>query len=168
MPIKLNGATSGSVTLKAPAVVGGDFSFTLPSGATDLSAAWTAYTPTVAGTGWAIGNGTATGAYMQIGKTVHYRALIAFGSTSTYGTAAIRVGLPVSPIASACQVTTACYVDWSASALYVAATYYSVANSAVFLGIVGSSGLFTAPTSTTPFTWTTTDEIRIAGTYEAA
>jgi len=47
--------------------------------------AWTAYTPTLGGTGWAIGDGTVLGAYCQIGKVVFFRASVTFGSTSTFG-----------------------------------------------------------------------------------
>ena len=55
---------------------------------TGIQAAWTSYTPSWTGatTNPVIGNGTITGAYLQIGKTVLYRIGITIGSTTTMGT----------------------------------------------------------------------------------
>jgi hypothetical protein len=60
--------------------------------------AWTSFTPTIAAvsTGWALGNGTATGQYAQVGRVVIGRLRLIFGSTSTYGaTDALQINLPV-------------------------------------------------------------------------
>lgn len=62
-------------------------------------APWTAYTPawTGATANPVIGNGTRVGAYRQRGKTVDFRAFVTFGSTTTYGTGAWSLSLPVPP-----------------------------------------------------------------------
>ena len=60
-----------------------DAKFTTPG-------AWTSYTPVLSGSTWAVGNGTISGAYTQIGKTVHFTARFVLGSTSTKGSASPR------------------------------------------------------------------------------
>lgn len=69
---------------------------------TGVQAAWTSYSPswTAATTNPTIGNGTIVGAYLQIGKTVHWRIKISPGSTTTFGTGTYFVSLPVTPISS--------------------------------------------------------------------
>ena len=54
---------------------------------TDVSGAWVAYTPTWSAsvTAPSLGNGTLTGYYQQIGKTIHFRITLAFGSTTNKG-----------------------------------------------------------------------------------
>lgn len=52
---------------------------------------WTVYTPTwdaVSGTNPAIGNGTISGKFMQLSKTLHITIQLVAGSTTTYGTSA--------------------------------------------------------------------------------
>jgi hypothetical protein len=55
---------------------------------------WTAYTPTLAGTGWALGNGTLNGHYSRIGSTVQFRAQLVIGSSTAGPSASPRIGLP--------------------------------------------------------------------------
>lgn len=62
---------------------------------------WTANTPTISGTGWALGNGTITGRYRNNDKTVRYRGTINAGSTTTFGSAQLFISLPPSLNASA-------------------------------------------------------------------
>lgn len=52
------------------------------------SVAWTSWTPTwVASSGGnSIGNGSLTGVYQKIGRTVHFRVDLTFGSTTNKGT----------------------------------------------------------------------------------
>lgn len=55
----------------------------------------TAWTPGLSGTGWALGNGTASGTYIKAGKLCQVSFLITFGSTSTFGTGALSItGFP--------------------------------------------------------------------------
>lgn len=83
----------GDFTGTIPTILGGDVplgdDWTNILGAlTALTAAWTAYTPTwtaSAGTP-AIGNGTLTGEYRRLGKTVDCHVTLTAGSTTTYGT----------------------------------------------------------------------------------
>jgi len=66
-----------------------------------IAAPWTAYTPSV--TGFTSVVTTATGYYVQIGKTCHVRVSVTIGAVTTLGTTIITVSLPL--IASATQGT---------------------------------------------------------------
>ena len=66
-----------------------------------LDGAWTTYTPVwlCNTTNPAIGNGILTGAYMRIGKTVHYRIKLVAGSTTAFGSGSrYDLTLPTSSI----------------------------------------------------------------------
>ncbi|MDP8971156.1 MAG: hypothetical protein M3N52_11820 [Actinomycetota bacterium] len=58
---------------------------------------WASFTPawTAATTNPAIGDGTITGRYHQVGKTVHFEIQITMGTTTTYGSGAYSLSLPV-------------------------------------------------------------------------
>ena len=60
------------------------------------NAAWTSYTPTWTATtsNPAIGNGTLTGRYLLMGKTVYVRIYLQYGSTSTAGSGNWKWALP--------------------------------------------------------------------------
>jgi hypothetical protein len=57
---------------------------------------WTSYTPVWGSTGTApaIGNGTLSGLYLQVGKTVHVIIHFKAGSTTTFGTGVYNFSLP--------------------------------------------------------------------------
>lgn len=129
--------------------------------------AWTSYTPTLGGTGWALGNGTATGFYCQIGKIVHFQAEITFGSTSTFGTGTVSVTLPLTAINATGANVSAFFFDTSASATYSAGAFQGTTTT-VACRTVGTNGLHSTTNSTTPFTWASTDVIRVQGTYQIA
>lgn len=135
--------------------------------ATGAAAAWASFTPTWSGsvTNPAIGNGTFDGKYLQVGKTVYFRLVVTMGSTTTYGSGAWGLTLPVAPIAS--QAAAAVYVDSSASARWSGSAWLTN-GSGIFRMLpptdAGSSGI----SPTVPFTWATSDQIIITGTYETA
>ncbi|MFG2589044.1 hypothetical protein [Streptomyces sp. NPDC048438] len=63
--------------------------------------AWTVYTPTwTASTDPVLGNGTLTGRYLKIGRTVQVSVLLTCGSTTTYGSGAWNFGLPFAAVSS--------------------------------------------------------------------
>lgn len=128
---------------------------------------WTAYTPTwtTSGTSPAIGNGSITGAWTQIGKTVHFRAMISMGSTTSYGTGIWYIGLPANGAsASGFGLGVANCYDSSAGRRYVRPGVFQ-SPASVFLpdepaaSYVGATG---------PFTWAAGDYLAISGTYEVA
>lgn len=130
--------------------------------------AWTAYTPTLSGTGWAIGNGTATGVFCQLGKTVIGHMTITFGSTSTYGSTDATFSLPVTARSSVRSVTgNARLVDASAGASYIASPYLT-GTTTVALFYPGANGAYSGIRATSPFAWASSDVINIDFVYEAA
>lgn len=130
--------------------------------------AWTAYTPTLGGTGWALGDGTITAAYCQIGKIVHFRCEITFGSTSTYGASSTpTVTLPVTASANnTAGHALHCILNDVSVAFYLGAARINTATTCA-LHVQGTNGLFANVTSTAPFAWASGDVVRISGTYEA-
>lgn len=91
----LGRSTSGSGDVEELSVGTG---LTLSSGTLDsvLNVAWSTYTPTWTGasTNPVINNGTLTGAYLVVGKTMFLRITIIMGSTTTYGSGDWSLALP--------------------------------------------------------------------------
>jgi hypothetical protein len=163
--------------------------FTTPNGATNVTermriddaglitgtgttlGAWTAYTPTLGGTGWAIGNGTASGFYCQIGKIVHARIRITFGSTSTFGAAsALTLALPVTPRGGTGSADAGSNQHYGCAFDASAGTFYPMSlQMGSSVGTVRSIGATIVVTSATaPFTWAVDDQITFNFSYEAA
>lgn len=132
-----------------------------------LADSMTSYSPTM--TGFTIGNGTITGYYQQVGKFVHFKVVATFGSTSAAASAVPGFSLPVTAVSSSNgpPLLTAFFIDNSPSNSYIASAIQASTTS-VSIAIIGSSGLRTVPSTTTPFTWTTSDRIEVSGIYEAA
>ena len=134
--------------------------------------AWTAYTPTLGGTGWAIGNGTATGAYCQVGKLVFFRAEITFGSTSTFGAAAAST--ITGPVNAKSGINgnhnlMVNLLDTSTGAEYFAWCRTTASSPlTVVISYLGTSSQRSDINSTIPFTWATGDRIQLTGFYEAS
>ena len=57
-----------------------------------VAVGWNAYTPTWSGT---IGNGTLVGGYQRVGRTIHFRIGISWGTTTTHPASSQAFGLPV-------------------------------------------------------------------------
>lgn len=135
--------------------------------------AWVAWTPVISGgTGWALGNGSVSGRYVKVGRTVHYVAAITFGSTSTYGTTIPSLSLPVAAdltVGGALYATSVRLFD--ASAVEVIGAVAVLTSTTVGPQALNAAGTYVVRnnvTSTVPFTWTTSDRIEYHGTYEAA
>ena len=133
-----------------------------------------AWTPAISGSGWAIGDGFTEGNYtiLDEGQALLVWGKITFGSTSTYGAAALSVDLPAMAYRWAGEggwasghpsdltmVGTADLFDTSASTHYaipVKTGSTTGANLIVFHG-TGSTGYLV---NTAPFTWATGDTIQ--------
>lgn len=126
--------------------------------------AWTSYTPvlTASTTNPTLGTGsTQAGAYTQIGKTVHFRARIVFGSSGVNaGSGYYAVSLPV---AAKSAVTVAGHGVLIGGSRYLTAAY---TNGTTKVELYLDAGV--AVSNTAPFTWAATNAISIAGTYEVA
>lgn len=126
----------------------------------------TAYTPTLGG--FTLGNGTIAGSYMQIQKLVWFEATLTFGSTSAAASAIPTATLPVTADATAVNnaLMRAQFLDAGTASYLAAGRLLSTTTAAAY--IIGASGIFTTPSTTTPHTWAVNDQIVWAGIYEAA
>ena len=128
---------------------------------------WQSYTVswTAATTNPSIGNGTLSGRYVQIGKSVIYSIALVMGSTTTYGSGIWRFSLPKLVANSSVR-----YIgqwrayDASTGASYSGVTSLSSGNSGIiiFSRDQGSSTL----SNVVPFTWASSDELFVTIVYE--
>ena len=134
---------------------------------------WGAHTVAWAGTGNpAIGNGTLTGRYTQIGGAVIYVVRLLCGATTTYGTANDwTFDLPVAAAnAVVAYDGTADARDDNTTNRYIGVSTIAAAGttlSIVNAGVVGATNTGTWG-QTAPFTWANGDSLRLTITYEAA
>jgi hypothetical protein len=162
MTVRLNGSTSGYVEIDAPAVAATS-SFIFPTGTTDLSAGWISYAPTAGGVS-SIGNGSLTGAYMKIGRTVSFWAQLGVGSTTTFS-GSIFLSLPFtanSQYALQATLYTTAYGFWPIWC-------YASGNAAELFAVntAGTYGALEAANSTKPTTLATNSRFYVSGTYES-
>lgn len=131
---------------------------------------WVSYTPTlgtISGTAPTVGNGTLTGYYTRVGKTVIASVRLQFGTTSTFGEAgaAWTVSLPV---ATATGMTfygvgnAVCYDQSTVAGRTTAAVWHASTTTVRFNPPGGDI------TSTFPFTWTNQDQFRFTFVYIGA
>lgn len=135
-----------------------------------IQSAWTSWTPTVA-SGITVGNGTWTGSYLQVGKTVQARFAFTFGSTSSFTTpvlvfppVAISSGYAVLENCGSCTV----YDTSAGTAGRFTATLFVTSTSASTYGTFAMSTNGPQVTSTSPMTWATGDVLSGTLLYEAA
>jgi hypothetical protein len=135
---------------------------------TGIQAAWGAYTPnwTAVTTNPTIGNGTLVGAYLQVGKTIHFRITVTFGSTTNIGSGGYFFTLPFAPSSAYTYGgpigTAGCY-DSSANAIYPRHALFNT-GSQIHLFDNANNRVNQA----TPVAWATNDTIQISGVYETA
>ncbi len=133
---------------------------------------FSSWTPTwtTSGTAPAIGNGTLTGTYLQIGKLVFFDMLLTAGSTTTFGTGRFTFTLPATP-ASTASVSGLSGVasDSSASRSY-ACPVIAASSTTIQLFTDTDSGASAANvlTSAVPFTWASGDTLAIHGWFRAS
>jgi hypothetical protein len=128
-----------------------------------VNVGWDPYTPTFAGsTSGGLGNGTASGQFRRLGKSVDFLGKIVWGST-TNAVGFLRCGLPSTRDTAIDLVGPGLLLDSSAG---TAGYYRSVCLSGVpetnyvLMGVDGNLAQHTVP-----WTWATGDIIRFAGTY---
>jgi len=124
---------------------------------------------TVAITNLTIGNGTIVGRYCKIGKIVHFKVDVVFGSTTTVG-GALTLAFPF-PVAN---------YNVGTYAMPIGIARYQDTGTVASLGYIQSTGLFiiiktdssfaniTSVNATVPHTWANTDELHVQGSYESA
>jgi hypothetical protein len=120
--------------------------------------AWDAYTPTFSGT---TGNGTVTGAWTRLGRLVHYRASITWGSSTSHAAATQTLTLPVT--AETNRGSGEVIVDQGGTGRRFHAVYISTT------AVSGTSEVNAFITNVLPITtWATGHSWQVFGWYEAA
>jgi hypothetical protein len=134
--------------------------------------AWASDTPTwtASTTNPVIGNGTLTGRYLKIGRTVHRVIDLLTGSTTTYGSGTYAFAMPATAGSATNQIGDAQAVGGSSRyAGHILITANSSTSACYFpdSGLVPVSRLSTM-SPTIPFTWAAAFQMRACITYEAA
>lgn len=139
-------------------------------GTSTSAGSWTSWTPTFSN--FTIGNGTVSGRYQQIGKTVHFRLAVTLGSTSSMGTGptftlpvtASSNYSPVGDVIGAAEIT-----DTGTANIIGLSSWASTTTAALYVqGTGGTYANINTPTSTVPMVWTNGDAFFVNGSYEAA
>jgi hypothetical protein len=135
-----------------------------------MFAAWTTYTPTWTSTSTApaIGNGTLTGRYMKIGRTVIVEINLIAGSTTTFGTGNYSFSLPVQAASSGLAIPGSAQLlgldRWSGTTIISSgATTISP-----FVPISATNTRSDFITNTRPETLASGAQIRLLAIYDAA
>jgi len=123
----------------------------------------TSYTSTT--TNITLGNGTLSAVYAQAGKDVNFTIKFTLGSTSAI-TGSPTFTLPVAATATRAVNAVVLMFDSSAAAAtgYKVGAAFNSSTTVLLLRDDASAVL----SSANPFTWATSDELVITGTYEAA
>lgn len=138
-----------------------------------FSGAWSAYTPTLGGTGTALGNGSLNGFYMRLGKLLILRVRFTLGSTSTVGstlTFALPSGMTAVTQTDQFQMFPGMLRD-TGTVEYLGMFRATSGSTAVTAYALGASGTYTsvnAVSSTVPHTWANTDVVSFVGIIEVA
>jgi hypothetical protein len=123
---------------------------------------WTSYTPTIGGV--TLGNGSATGGYVKIGRTVIFWAQFGVGSTTTFS-GNIFIGLPFTANSQyALQATL-----YTVAGGFFPIWCYASNNAAELFAVNSAStyGTLEYATSTKPTSLTTSSRFYVSGSYEA-
>jgi hypothetical protein len=122
-----------------------------------------AYTPAWTGSvsNPAIGNGSIVGSWQQLGATVTYTIVIVMGSSTTYGSGTYSFSLPSSQANNGAVHGSVLLFESGVATLLGVALYQTATTVNVFNHGNAASGI----TPTVPFTFGTSDAIRITGTY---
>lgn len=136
-----------------------------------LSGVWTSFTPTLSGTGWALGNATHVAKYARVGRMIHFYAVITSGTTTTYGSGACTAALPVTA-ADAEAAAAGCHCSFADTGTdRLAGTAMVSTTSAILLRANKSDVTYAtaaAVVTAVPHAWATGDKIIYGGTFEAA
>jgi hypothetical protein len=126
---------------------------------------WTTYTPSLSGS-ITIGNGTLTGRYMESNTTIIAEVTVLFGSTTTINST-VFLGLPFSASSNSGNQIHSLHLRDEGTATFTG--HAIVSGSSVVCYIDGAAATYVTSVginSTTPFTWASTDFIKLNIVYE--
>jgi hypothetical protein len=121
-----------------------------------------AYTLTISGTGWGLGNAVTIAEYMQIGRLVYTHIEITWGSTSTFGAGQLVLSVP-GTARRAAMTGNVFLVD---SGTGTRQGFGSLTASSTNLALSTNASPQAAVSSTAPHTWAATDVIIADIVYE--
>ena len=129
---------------------------------------WQAYTPTwtASTTNPAIGNGTLTGRYTQLGKTCIGSIWLLMGSTTTYGSGAWALGLPFTAANAGVRYSGTWIIIDPGVANYSGTLFIIPDQNKI--GVFVRDGYSNYFSSTVPYTWGSGDHLGLSFTYEIA
>lgn len=132
--------------------------------------AWTSYTPTWTGstTNPVIGNGTLTGRYLKVGRTVWAELYVLAGGTTTFGSGTYTFGAPFAKAASGTESVGSARL--SAGSTYIGQCVLSASSSSMNATFPSTATPATAVnmSNTTPATLAAGHLLRMSICYEAA
>lgn len=168
--IKHELSSTNQIVLGSDGSIGGTLGDTLAAKIEGTTAAWTSYTPTLAGTGWSLGDGSLTGAYCQLGRAIHFWAKFTFGSTSTAGSAIATISPPQNVKNYGTDTMPGpmqgVLYDASVGLTYLVTPRASNTSGIAFRTLYDATGRMQNIINGTPITFATGDIIAVAGTYE--
>ena len=138
------------------------------SGTGTSMGAWTSFTPAL--TNWTIGNGTILGSYRKVGRTVDFRIVVTFGTTSTYTGIPFVSGPPFTSVSVSANndVHNIRCTYFSGGSPFAGYAYINAATPSIqMLAFNGTNGSTTNATSAVPFAFASGSQVVIVGTYEA-
>jgi hypothetical protein len=146
----------------------------LISGSGPSLGAWTSFTPTLTAsiTNPTLGTAsTSSGAYCQIGKIVHYRLLIKFGTSGVnVGSGFYFITVPVTMSSAVPGFTPVgnVFLDDASTSKRVIGIAIRDSNTAFSMQVQSDSVGTQVVSDSTPWTWAANDAFIISGTYQAA
>jgi hypothetical protein len=138
---------------------------------TDISAAWTSFTSTLGNVTLGTG-GTNVGAYVQIGKTVHFRITVTLGTGGVL-TGAMTATVPVNAhsghVLGGASGISGGIRDASPAAVYpIFPEFASASTLTIRTSPTTAGATMVGVSATVPITFAASDVIHIAGSYEVA
>ncbi|MFL4904668.1 hypothetical protein ACJ6WF_16140 [Streptomyces sp. MMS24-I2-30] len=136
--------------------------------------AWTTYTPAFGSTGTApaVGNGTLTGQYMKIGRTVILSITFTVGSTTTFGSGNLNFSLPVTGASASNGVALNASASRTGTQNFVMGaiplTNNATTTATMWFASPSTTGDWDAWTTSTPWTLAAGDIVRVWGIYQSA
>jgi hypothetical protein len=165
--ISLDWTTPGSTVISGGLNISG--SLTLNN--SNISTAWTSYTPvwTAASVNPVINNGTIEGWYKLVGKTCFVRGNIAMGSTTTFGSGEWYISMPFTASHADAILMTANLLDnttaWYNAVVNGARAGFNYKAPLQYQAVGGTANDVNA---TQPFTWASSDRFIWNGSFEIA
>lgn len=130
---------------------------------------WASYTPTWTASTTSPTNTTLVGAYMQVQKTITFRAQGTAAASFTAGSGAYSVAIPAAATSASNQVVPGLVFDSSSGFYYRGIGHIVSSQSTIGRGaFVDGAGSTAGFSNTVPMTWAVSDMWEFTGTYEAA